>query len=199
VSLLIYVHGTNGSGKSTLARALLAEAGGATGVNYLMKKDGFGLTHHKKVTYTHTQAGVIFIGSYGNACGGVDGLSPYHGIFDVVATNASASRKMFAEGLVTPGLETCQRLADMVEKCLFILLDTPDAQAVRNVLTRRARKGTDKPYDPANLHKKTRSAVSWANRLEDAGLNVARLSWDGAYTASAKLLGLQNERISHLL
>lgn len=189
MSVLIYVHGTNGSGKSTLARALLADAGGPTEIG--------NLPGQPKATWTHTEEGVVFIGKYGNACGGVDGLSPYHSIFDIVDTNLDHC--LFAEGLVTPGLETCQRLADTVDSHLFILLDTPDEQAIRNVLTRRERKGTTKEYDPANLYKKTRSAISWANRLEEAGLNVARLSWDKAYTTSAKLLGLENERIDHLL
>lgn len=191
MSTLVYVHGTNGSGKSTLARALIAEAGGVTGVNQYM--------HHKKVRYTHTKAGIIFAGGYDSACGGVDSLNPYHGIFDIIRDNAGMGRNIFAEGLVTPGLETCQRMAAMVDDAWFIYLQTPDEQAVQNVLARRARKGTDKPYDPSNLYKKTRSAESWATRLFDAGLRVLWAPWDTAYTTAATVLGLQHEDISHHL
>lgn len=191
MSKLVYVHGTNGSGKSTLARALLAQAGGVTGVSKLTK--------HKKVTYTHTKSGVVFAGTYGSACGGVDGLNPYHGILDVIRDNAAMARNVFAEGLVTPGLETCQRMADLVDDAWFIYLQTPDEQAVRNVLARRARKGTDKPYNPDNLYKKTKSAESWANRLFNAGHRVVFAPWDLAYTVSANVLGLEHEDINHHL
>lgn len=182
-SLLIYVHGTNGSGKSTLARALLAAAGGPTGVSCL--------ADNPKATWTHTQAGVTFVGKYGNACGGVDGLSPYACINDIVRGNDAFDRKMFAEGLITPGLETCQRLAGMVDSHLFIFLDTPTEDCVRNVLKRRATKGNVKPYDPDNLLKKRRSAVSWADRIAGAGLHLERLTWGPAYLRCLQMLDLQ--------
>lgn len=183
-SSLVYVHGTNGSGKSTLARALIAAAGGVVGMNYLMP--------NPKAIYTHTAAGVAFIGRYGNACGGVDGLTPYACIHDIVKNNASMDRRMFAEGLITPGLETCQQLAGYVEgRAKFVLLAPPVDQCIANVLKRRGRKGTDKPYDPSNLHRKRASAVSWANRLSQAGLEVIVIdAWGAAYLYCLDALGL---------
>lgn len=181
-SLLIYVHGTNGSGKSTLARALLAAAGGPTGLSCL--------ADNPKATWTVTDSGVVFVGKYGNACGGVDGLAPYACINRIVEGSAALDRKMFAEGLITPGLETCQRLAGMVDRHQFIFLDTPTEECVRNVLKRRKAKGNIKPYDPDNLLKKRRSAVSWAARLQEAGLNVRALQWRQAYRLSLDLLQL---------
>lgn len=189
MSKLVYVHGTNGSGKSTLARALLAQAGG---VDHVFRYPGY-----KKVTVTRTNAGVDFVGTYGSACGGVDGLNPYAGILDVVLDSTIQRRDIFAEGLVTPGLDTCLTMADLVGDAWFIYLQTPNEQAVKNVLARRARKGTDKPYNPDNLYKKTRSAESWANRLFNAGLRVVFAPWDLAYTVSANVLGLEHEDINH--
>jgi energy-coupling factor transporter ATP-binding protein EcfA2 len=185
-SSLVYVHGTNGSGKSTLARHLVALAGGATTcVNVVADAKAF---------VTMTKERVDFLGRYDNACGGVDGYSPYAAIHDAVklCLLADKSSRVFGEGLITPGVETCQRLADNFDQHLFIAMDVPEEQCIRNVLKRRATKGNDKPYDPANLLRKLASVQSWADRLEGAGLRVQRLDWRGAYLASAQRLGLGN-------
>lgn len=183
---IIYAHGTNGSGKSTLARALIKAAGGVIGVNY---------SHNNRhQTYTHTKAGVILIGKYGNACGGVDGVSPYSAAIDTTEEQVALwSRQVFLEGLATPGLATCQRIASM-GNALFIFLDTPVDQCITNVLKRREARGTTKPYDPANLHKKQRSVESWAARCAQAGLQVERLSWDNAYTRILRAYNLKRPK-----
>lgn len=191
--MLIYVHGTNGSGKSTLARALVAAAGGAVGVENLARTKG------QKGFTTYTNEGVVMLGRYGNACGGVDGFSPYAVIHEVMDhhTSTDDACRVFAEGLVTPGIATCQNLARMVDNHLFIALVTPTEDCIANVLKRRRAKGTAKPYNPANLYRKADSVHSWANRIEKAGLSVKRLSWRMAYLECTALLGLDN--LNHLL
>lgn len=190
-SKLVYIHGTNGSGKSTLARALLAAAAHPTGIEHL--------PGNPKASWTNTAGGVVFIGKYGNACGGVDGLSPYAAIKDIVGMHADEGEIMLAEGLVTPGLATCQELANMVNTHLFIHLDVPLEACVANVLTRRSRKGTDKPYDTANLIKKRASAESWIRRLGEAGLAVQICSWNEAYLRCLEFLELQDFDHTNLL
>ncbi|MBV5296647.1 MAG: hypothetical protein JZU64_00580 [Rhodoferax sp.] len=191
-SRLVYVHGTNGSGKSTLARAVIAAAGGVTGVSCIVGAP--------KATWTHTgAAGVVLVGKYGNACGGVDGLAPYASIKDIVANNAGFGRSIMAEGLITPGVETCQHLADTVDEALFIFLDVPVERCITNVLSRRARKGTTKDYDPANLLKKRQSAESWEKRLSAAGLKTQILNWSEAYFVCLEFLGLPVPDVDQLL
>lgn len=190
-SRLVYVHGTNGSGKSTLARAVMAAAKGPSGVH--------ALPDNRKATWTHTKAGVVLVGKYGTACGGVDGLNPYASIHDIVSLHAPAEARLFAEGLVTPGLDTCRRLADLVDDHLFVFLDTPLDQCVANVLKRRHRKGTVTPYDAAHLHKKHRSALSWADRLAAAGLRVEVHTWVPAYARCLQMLSLPQPHPDHLL
>lgn len=185
---LVYVHGTNGSGKSTLARALLAAAGGVRSQRKLPQ--------HKKAIVTFTQAGPVFLGQYGSACGGVDGVSPYAAVHDLVD---EADHHIFAEGLVTPGLETCQRLAERAGGLhAFVVINVHPDEAVRNVLTRRARKGTDKEYNPDNLLKKHRTAMLWADRLEKHGLEVHRVSWEDAYDLALGVLELPAPQPHHL-
>ncbi len=190
-SKLVYVHGTNGSGKSTLARAVLAAAGGASGWGHVVgnPKAGYTLT---------SQPDLIFVGKYGNACGGVDGVQPYadvHKIMYSVGTN-----RVFAEGLVTPGLETCERFASYFQGHVFIFLDPPIDTCIANVLKRRGRKGTTKPYDPANLLRKRESSASWAKRLSGAGLDVRILTdWRTAYLTCLDELGLPVPDVTSLI
>ena len=192
MTTLIYVHGTNGSGKSTLARAVLAAAGGAQGVSKLPA--------NPKATWTTTgRAGVVLAGKYGTACGGVDGFQPYADLYRVLMLRARAGDNVFAEGLVTPGQDTCVSFAKLFNQAVFILLDTPDTVCIKNVLKRRAAKGTTKPYDPKNLYRKQASAQSWATRLERAGLMVERLHYRQARTRVLQLLGLPELSVEELL
>lgn len=184
---LVYVHGTNGSGKSTLARKVATAAGGFVSVH--------ALPDNRKARFTLTRRTVMFAGAYGTACGGVDGIHPYSETLRVLRGDYS----FFAEGLVTPGLETCQRMAGMFDQHLFIALATPLEQCVANVQARRDRAGNTKPYDPTNLYKKQRSVDSWGKRLAEAGLQVQFLTYREAYRASLKLLGLRPPNLKTLL
>lgn len=173
MSSLVYVHGTNGSGKSTLAREVLAHLGGPQAVQVA--------PFNPKATYTTTATpGKVLVGKYLTSCGGVDGILPYADVYRVLMLRARAGDNVFAEGLVTPGVETCRRFAALFDWTVFILLDTPETDCIRNVLTRRNAAGNTKPYNPANLHVKARSARGWANNLERAGLEVHQLQYPSA-------------------
>jgi energy-coupling factor transporter ATP-binding protein EcfA2 len=192
MTTLVYVHGTNGSGKSTLARAVLAAAGGAQGMSKLVG--------NPKATWTHTgTAGVVLAGKYGNACGGVDGMQPYAALHDVLKEQKAMLRSVFAEGLITPGLETCRQFAGYFDRTVFIALDTPTDVCIQNVLLRRKRAQNVKPYSPENLYAKHRTVLSWAARLEQAGLDVRKLKYSQAYALSMELLGLLSPSVDDLL
>lgn len=192
MTTLVYVHGTNGSGKSTLARAIIAAAGGVHGVSHL--------SENVKASWTHSRKHrLVLAGRYGNVCGGVDGFQPYADMHPVLKHQVALSRSVFAEGLVTPGVDTCVQFASYFDRAVFILLDTPDTVCIKNVLKRRAMKGTTKEYDPKNLYRKQVSARSWADRLERAGLEVHRLQYRQAYTKTLELLGLHEPSVDELL
>lgn len=180
MSTLVYVHGTNGSGKSTLARAVLAAAGGPKAVCSVP-----GLPKAKYTT-THTPK-MFLVGKYLTSCGGVDGILPYHHVGDILGFIGGNT---LAEGLVTPGVATCQRFTDMYDRAVFILLDTPEARCIHNVLQRRKEAGNTKPYDPDNLFRKARSARSWASNIERAGLEVHRAQYADALRLTLGLLRL---------
>lgn len=191
---LVYVHGTNGSGKSTLARAVMAAAGELK--EFVRYRDD---SNKCGITYTRPPE-LGLIGRYGNACGGVDGVQPYADIYPMLKMHTQRrDLRMFAEGLVTPGVETCTNFASLFDRAVFIYLDTPLDQCINNVLRRRAAKGNQKPYNPANLYRKAQSAASWANRLEASGLEVKRLNYRQAYETTLELLGLEAPTVEELL
>lgn len=195
MTTLVYVHGTNGSGKSTLARAILAAAGGTTAIC----RERVGALGAKAIwTMTDTPR-LALVGKYGNACGGVDGIQPYSDVHIVLKAIAGMQRNAFAEGLVTPGVDTCTQFASYFDKHLFIFLDTDTEDCVRNVLTRRRAAGNTKPYDPANLIRKRNSALSWYDRLTAAGLNTARLKYPVARQTVLALFGLSEPSTELLL
>lgn len=192
MSTLVYLHGTNGSGKSTLARAVLAAGGGPS--NALLYND----MPFADQDNTVTKSGVVLIGRYKNACGGVDGVQPYRHVHNLM-DHARRRGRAFAEGLITPGVETCKTFASKFDRTVFILLDTPETVCIRNVLRRRKAKGNTKPYSPDNLYTKARSARSWANNLEASGLEVHRLQYREAYVLILELLGLPSPSVEELL
>lgn len=194
MSTLVYVHGTNGSGKSTLARAVIAAGGVAqNGVFAVMP-------HPRAWTTILRNPNVVLAGRYGSSCGGVDGIQPYADIHAIFHRHGlQFKQNVFAEGLVTPGLDTCQQFTTYFDKTVFILLETPDTVCIRNVLRRRAAKGNTKPYSPANLYKKAHSASLWAARLERAGLDVRRLQYKQARALTLQLLGLPEPTLKDLL
>jgi energy-coupling factor transporter ATP-binding protein EcfA2 len=196
VTTLVYVHGTNGSGKSTLARAVLAAAGGA--LTYSPR-----IVRGKKTRqgYTPTTAGVVLLGKYsGRQCGGVDLIAPYRLVREEIQIQSvSTNARVFAEGLITPGVETCAGFAELFDRAVFVYLDTPAEQCVANMLKRKARIDRTGPYDPKNLYKKIVSASNWADRLERAGLEVQRLQYHQAYNMTLELLGLPEPSVDDLL
>lgn len=190
MSTLVYVHGTNGSGKSTLARAVIAAS---MGLERQMQ-----LPDNKRAKWVYTTYGVVLLGKYTHRpCGGLDCVAPYSDVFRML--KLLTDRRVFAEGLMTPGIETCKRYADLYDRAAFIHLDTPEDQCLRNHLKRKATIGSTRPYDPKNLYKKAITARRWADNLERAGLEVHRLQYRQAHTLTLELLGLRSPSVEDLL
>jgi hypothetical protein len=189
---LFYVHGTNGSGKSTLARRIVS----AMGCINTRKHTDTGVP----ISVAH---GLVFIGKYENACGGVDGINPYRAAVDTAGILASYGNNVFMEGLATPGQATCQELTDMFKgNATFYLLDVPEADCIANVLKRRARSKrahAAKPYDPSHLYKKAKSARAWATALQKNGLQCKVMTPDNVYRDVLATLGITEPTIDQLL
>lgn len=192
MSTLVYVHGTNGSGKSTLARMVIAAAGGQTAYD----------RHPKlaRAASTHTARGLVLLGRYRAACGGVDLIAPYQDVLPEIKRQRKKHEDIFAEGLITPGVQSCTQFAMQFDHAYFIHLDTPEEQCHANMLKRRARMGkADQPYDPKNIYGKARSARSWVANLQRNGLNAVGLQFPEARATVFNLLGLPEPTIDDIL
>lgn len=184
---LFYVHGTNGSGKSTLARQVATSAGGVFCGKHSVTDVPVSQALFAPVPFA-------LIGKYENACGGVDGINPYRSAVDTAGILATDGISVFMEGLATPGQATCKELSDMFSgRATFYLLDVPEADCISNVLARRSRSKrahADKPYDPSHLHKKARSARSWAAALQQNGLQCKVMTPDNVLADILHQLGI---------
>jgi len=185
MSTLVYVHGTNGSGKSTLARAVINAAGG------IIPDSAWQLDWNRRAKWAHTTQRVVMVGKYTNRpCGGVDCIAPYRDVYEVL--KITHKRNAFAEGLMTPGIETCRKYADLYKRAVFIHLDTPVDQCLANHLKRKETIGSTRPYDPKNLYKKAETAKRWRENLERAGLEAYSLQWPQAKQLTFELFGLND-------
>lgn len=172
MSVCIFVHGTNGSGKSTLAKKIIELCGGVSAY--------YADTSYKGGS-TILNNGVGLLGKYDNACGEMDGFHPAGAIKDELQKHSiDPSAKVFAEGLMTFGIETCKSIASMFDTCIFILLDTDIPQCIEHVKERRSKAGNTKEYSPEHLYKKAKSAYSWYLNLLSEGLTCYRLKFDDA-------------------
>lgn len=172
MSICIFVHETNRSGKSTLARRIIDLCGGVSAY--------YADTSYKGGS-TILKNGIGLLGKYDNACGGMDGFHPAASIkTELKKHTMNPDGKVFAEGLMTFGVETCKEISEMFDRCIFILLDTEIPQCIEYVKQRRSEKGNTKEYSPEHLYKKAKSAYSWYLNLLQEGLECYRLKFDDA-------------------
>ncbi len=191
---LVYVHGTNGSGKSTLARYLLMCAGGIKEIK----------PHAVTGAYcTYSWRRFACVGKYRALTGGADGVQPYALVPKTALALLKDGYDVLVEGLMSPGVETCQTLHDravkMGVKVKFIRLDIGFYQSLQNVLRRRMLAGNEKEYDPGNLRKKQRSCDGWLENLGAAGLPVWGLNWEQALDYCLQNFNLNTEGAKRVL
>jgi len=191
---LIYVHGTNGSGKSTLARYLLMCAGGIRKI----------AQHPVTEAYcTYSYGRLACVGKYRALTGGADGVQPYALVPKTAIALLQDGCDVLIEGLMSPGVETCQALHDRAVRLgayvRFIRLDIGFYQSVQNVLRRRMLAGNEKEYDPGNLRKKQRSCDGWLENLGAAGLPIYGLDWNNTRDLCMQNFGLTTEGATRVL
>ena len=191
---LIYVHGTNGSGKSTLARYLLMCAGGIKAIKQ----------HPVTSAYcTYSYGRLACVGKYRALTGGADGVQPYALVPKTAIALLRDGHDVLIEGLMSPGVETCQALHDRAVRLgayvRFIRLDIGFYQSVQNVLRRRMLAGNEKEYDPGNLRKKQRSCDGWLENLGAAGLPIYGLDWNNTRDLCMQQFKLTTEGATRVL
>ena len=183
--ITIKIGGTSGSGKSTAVRALLErykpeffDEGGKyryySGAEVILSKDLPPLN-------------LVVLGSYHNACGGMDGVSDTDMRLDMVRRFCVKGNLVVMEGLIIGGSygklgELSEELGQK-EKWLYVFPDTPVEVCAQRVLERRAAKGNDAPFDPERtLAPKHKQVERLKKGLKERGLEV--WAWNHTYKPS---------------
>lgn len=167
--MIIKVHGANGAGKSALVRAAIAR--------YALKPVTDG---GKIVRYQNVGPTVVVLGSYRNACGGMDGVSKQEDRERMIKPWMGKRVFVFFEGILAS--TTYGALGAMSQKdphpWAYVFLDTPPEVCIQRILQRRKENGNDKPFDPNRaLMPKFRAIESVKRRATELHHHVYTLSY----------------------
>jgi len=160
VNKIIQLRGCNGSGKTHAVRAFIERLPSEPVGGKPSKPAGYRID----ATSWGIQTPIYVVGSYENACGGLDGVSyPEHG---PRILQAAEHGHVLAEGLLASktGVKGQLIAALRGHNVIYGFLDTPWEVCLERVLARRAAAGNDKPFDP---EKTMRGAFKGCRRAEE--------------------------------
>lgn len=160
---VVKLGGCNGSGKTSVARALIELTGA-------VKRPGLKADIH----YVGELNGikVVILGSYENACGGMDTISDKDDRLALVKKHAKGDAIVFYEGLITGktygamGKLSEQHVKGKRGRWLYAFMDTPFDVCVARTVQRRTAAGNLKPLDAERTLRPThRSCEHLAEKL----------------------------------
>jgi len=173
--LIINLRGTSGSGKTAIVKRLM---------------ETYGYNSFSKGVSLGTDAAgwrwpVFAIGKYDNVCGGMDTVPTQADCATYVA-KAYDSGHVICEGLLASGVGPKATLpaaciAAAGPNAWFLCMDTPLEVCIERVKARRAARGDDRPFNPANTVAKWEQTRRAYELLEEGGANVRWLPYETAY------------------
>lgn len=143
---VIKLGGVNGSGKTSVAREVI-KLTHATPIDEGLRKIQF---------YDGVYEGlpVAILGSYANACGGMDTIGDKDDRFALVKNMAKPPGIVLFEGLITGktygalGALSEQHVNAKAGRWLYAFMDTPFSVSAERVVQRRLAAGNTTPFDP---------------------------------------------------
>ncbi len=144
--MIVSIRGTHGSGKSTIVKTIL-NLYKAEGIN----PDKRGRTEGYTIRLRNGKH-LFVVGSYHNACGGCDGIQPYHRILTYIKQATMDHDHVLFEGaLVSSSYGSVGLLLnEYAPDAAFAFLDTPLELCLERIKQRRAAKGNFEPLNPTN-------------------------------------------------
>lgn len=181
---VIKIGGTSGSGKSTLVRGIF---------DITKQVDSYVSKRGKIIAYErlYGKTPVYILGSYVNACGGMDGISDKNERLALINEYKKKRGITIFEGLIIGGTygEVGKLSEEEMGEWLYAFMDTPYEVCVERVLARRKLAGNDKPFDPKKtLFGKIRACQSVALRAKAAGHPVHLVDHKQKPEKAAKIL-----------
>lgn len=174
--MIIKIHGTSGSGKTTAVRELMDLASSVMAIRYGgQKAEAYRLDAGVGTMPTYV------IGSYDNACGGVDTISSTDELINLVSMYHRQGHLVF-EGLLISTYhgrlgQYLDSLSDITKVWAF--MDTPIDECVERVRQRRLAAGNTKPFNEANTRNRVKPIQALRAKLIARGSAVVDIDGSG--------------------
>lgn len=174
--MIIKIHGTSGSGKTTAVRELMDLANSVMTIHYgAQKAEAYRLDAGVGTMPTYV------LGSYGNACGGVDTIPSTAELITLIDRYRICGHLVF-EGLLIStyhgGLgKYLDSMADIPKVWAF--MDTPIDECVERVRQRRLAAGNTRPFNEANTRNRVKPIQALRSKLIARGSAVVDIDGSG--------------------
>ena len=168
MNIILSLRGTSGSGKTTVARTFLTDYPCKPLLVQGMKKHwGYEID----LSAESISAPLFVIGSYENTCGGTDGINTQEEIAER-ALAAFTRGHVLLEGLLLSKVGPKAITTEMLKPTNAYVagyIDTPLEECLRRVEKRRADRGDERPFNPANTISAFKSTLAACKNLHNMG------------------------------
>lgn len=170
---IIKIHGCSGSGKSTAVRSLM---GTNPAPMPIVGMNG-------KVEATRIGPNLFTLGSYENACGGVDTIDSAEKVMKLIDKYNVLGHVVF-EGLLQSTYygKLGQHSVPYGDKYIYAFLDTPLDLCLERVVARRAVSGRNNKFNPELTRDKHKTIDALRRKLEGGTHRVVVLKHDRPMT-----------------
>ena len=181
MNIILSLRGTSGSGKTTVARTFLTDYPCKPLLVQGMKKHwGYEID----LSAESISAPLFVIGSYENTCGGTDGINTQEEIAER-ALAAFTRGHVLLEGLLLSKVGPKAITTEMLKPTNAYVagyIDTPLEECLRRVEKRRADRGDERPFNPANTISAFKSTLAACKNLHDmGGVRVITIDYTNAF------------------
>lgn len=178
---VINIRGTSGSGKTWVMKKVMETLGNWEGIPKPGRK--------QPLYYLNTKyKGVVVLGHYESNCGGCDNIGSAKAVYDLIQEVSESIKKptILCEGLLlSEDTKWCSQLDDL--KVIYLITELE--QCLKQIESRRASVGNDKPLNPANTVKRVNVINRSRLKLDGLGIITRRTSVNQAPRLILKWLG----------
>lgn len=191
--MIINIRGTNGSGKSTLVKSFIKPDWPEIPLQGYLTKAG-----KAKVVTGYFSKELCIVGSYKNACGGMDGIPNFETAFGAIGRAAGCSYNVLCEGILASTVygSWAKFAADYCNPpagrngFAFAYLDTPVELCIERIRQRIAAKGGDPNFNEKLVHDKVKAIAGTRSKAIKDKFAVFDIPHENAeYVLNAILTG----------
>lgn len=191
--MIINIRGTNGSGKTTLARAFIGDPA-ETEVVLHEYEEQLKASVKTRAVLGYRHDGVIVVGSYRTACGGLDTVKTFELSRRVIRTAADLGGHVVAEGVLASTVfgswaAFARQMDEAGYPFAFCYLQTPVEVCLERIRQRIRDRGEEVRFDEKLVRDKVRAVAATRERAMAAGLQVFDLPIGDEERALREIMG----------